>query len=384
MDWKKNKHVIIPEGTNLSERMFQNNNIVETITLPDDITFLPDYFCFNCKNLKAIFGGHNVKIISNNTFENSTQLHHLDFIPQIGYPIYNRLTKKYSLHIVRELEISDFSNTYGKKQFGYILHKQKDECIIWNINAKKYVHAIINADIPLYCYVEFSYKYSITYDTNKHQLDIERNLVDNVRLANDEDVEKFIYADDAKQYINGSFSYIKKINAMNAVILRYVNSLNIEEIIESYTVSINEVIRTKIGGDDTYILTETAHSNANWSDIYLKKLLPSYCNTTEERGYCTFSHMSNIEKELYKDKEKSVKFDAKCRYSKEEHITSLIDAYIKYLYHRTNIYQDLDATNFLSNNRKYIFTLWGIDDSLYWDDISKFTFELNNKLNSRI
>ena len=117
--------MIIPEGTNLSERMFQNNNIVETITLPDDITFLPDYFCFNCKNLKAIFGRHNVKIISNNTFENSTQLHHLDFIPQIGYPIYNRLTKKYSLHIVRELEISDFSNTYGKNNLGIFYINKK-------------------------------------------------------------------------------------------------------------------------------------------------------------------------------------------------------------------------------------------------------------------
>ena len=30
MDWKDNKHVIIPEGTKLSERMFQYNNIVET------------------------------------------------------------------------------------------------------------------------------------------------------------------------------------------------------------------------------------------------------------------------------------------------------------------------------------------------------------------
>ena len=63
IDWKINKHVIIPEGIKLTERMFQYNNIVETITLPDNITFLPDYFCCDCKNLKAVLGGHNVKII---------------------------------------------------------------------------------------------------------------------------------------------------------------------------------------------------------------------------------------------------------------------------------------------------------------------------------
>lgn len=54
IDWKINKHVIIPEGIKLTERMFQYNNIVETITLPDNITFLPDYFCCDCKNLKAV------------------------------------------------------------------------------------------------------------------------------------------------------------------------------------------------------------------------------------------------------------------------------------------------------------------------------------------
>ena len=50
-DWKKNKHVIIPQGTKLTERMFQRNHMVETITLPDDIDSLPEYFCFDCKRL---------------------------------------------------------------------------------------------------------------------------------------------------------------------------------------------------------------------------------------------------------------------------------------------------------------------------------------------
>ena len=63
-DWKKNKHVVIPQGTKLTERMFQRNHSVETITLPDDIDSLPDYFCFDCKRLKAIYGGRNIKIIS--------------------------------------------------------------------------------------------------------------------------------------------------------------------------------------------------------------------------------------------------------------------------------------------------------------------------------
>lgn len=138
MDWKVNKHVIIPEGTKLSERMFQYNNIVETITLPDDITFLPEYFCFGCKNLKAVLGGRNVKVVSYNTFENCSQLHHLDFIPKIGYRAYDRFSKEYNLKIVRELRITDFCNSYlmNNKQYGYVLHKQNEEYLIWNITAK--------------------------------------------------------------------------------------------------------------------------------------------------------------------------------------------------------------------------------------------------------
>lgn len=225
------------------------------------------------------------------------------------------------------------------------------------------------------------------YDTDKNRLDIERNLVDDVHLAIDEDVEKFIYADDVEAYINGYFSYIKKINAMNVAFLNYVNSLDVEEIIESYKVTTDEHIREKVGDDDTYTLKEYAHSNANPFDVYLGKLLPSYSKEKTERGYCKFSYMTDKEKELYKNKEKSAKFDAKRRYSKEEYIASLINAYIKYLYHRTNIYQEvLDAANFLSKNRDFVRSsmAWDSDYSFYWDDISKFVFKLNNKLKSRL
>jgi len=386
IDWKINKHVIIPEGIKLTERMFQYNNIVETITLPDNITFLPDYFCCDCKNLKAVLGGHNVKIISHYSFRNCRELYHFDFIPQIGYPVYDKFSKKYSLNVVRELKINDLIDEYliKKKQFGYVLHKQKNEYLIWNLTEKKYVYAISNTPIPLYSYVEFFSKFSIAYDTDKTQLNIERNLVYDVNLANNEDAEKFIYTDDAKAYINGCFSYIKKISAMNKIVLNYVNSLNIEEIIESYKVSTEEYILTKVGGDDTYILEEDAHSNANPSDVYLGKLLPSYSKKTRESGYCTFSYMTEKEEELYKEKEKSIKLDAKRKYSKEEHVASLIDAYIKYLYHKTNIYQEvLEAANFLNKNREYIRSsmAWDSDYSFYWDNISNFTLKLNNKFN---
>lgn len=285
MDWKVNKHVIIPEGIKLFERMFQYNNIVETITLPDDITFLPKYFCFGCKNLKAVLGGRNVKVVSYNTFENCSQLHHLDFIPKIGYWAYDRFSKEYNLKIVRELRNTDFCNSYSinDKQYGYVLHKQNNEYLIWNITAKKYVYAVIHSDIPLYSYVEFLYKYSMIFDTNNASLNIERNFVDNISLASDEDVDKFINIDDAKAYINGCFSYIKKINAMKETVINYIDSLNIKEIIESYTVSIDEHIRTKIGDDDTYTLNEFAYSNANPSDVYLRKLLPSYSLKKQEK-----------------------------------------------------------------------------------------------------
>lgn len=386
IDWKDNKNVIIPQGTKLTERMFQYNNMVETITLPDDVVCLPEYFCFGCKNLQAIFGGHNIKIIRYNTFEGSIKLHHLEFIPQIGYQTYNRgALNECSIKVVRELKTCDFEDYYskGKLQYGYVLHRQKNEYLFWNISEKKYVYAFVSEPLPLLSYVSFQCKCIIYYDTNNNLLDIERNLVDNVNVADDEDSERFTYTDDGREYINGSYSYIKKIKSMNETVLKYIKSLDIEKIIESYSISIEEYIHTKIGDDDTYTLTESANSDAAPSDVYLNKLLPTFSKTTKERGYCTFSYMSDNEKEKYKEKENSVKNNAKKYYSKEDHITSLMDAYIKYLYLKTKIYQEVsDAVNFLNNNRDYIRNTSSehSDYSYYWNDISKFTFKLNKKI----
>lgn len=118
--------------------------------------------------MKAIFGGHNVKMVNYNTFNNSPQLHHFDFIPKIGYRTYDSFSKEYSLKNVRELKITDFTNCYliDKKQLGYVIHKQNDEYLIWNVTAKKYVYTVIHLDIPLYSYIEFLYKDSILYDVN--------------------------------------------------------------------------------------------------------------------------------------------------------------------------------------------------------------------------
>ena len=389
-DWKKNKHVVIPQGTKLTERMFQCNHSVETITLPDDIDSLPDYFCFDCKRLKAIYGGRNIKIIRPNTFKCSLQLHHLDFIPQIGYKPYYDLTcfKDYAIKnwikIVRELKSEDFDDNYQRKQFGYILYKQNNEYLIWNITKKRFVFAVVDNDIPLYSYVSFLYKYSICFDTNNSQLNIERNQVNDVNFENGDDAERLIYSDDIKAYIEDNFSYINKINVMKNIVNCYIESLDIDKIIESYTISVNEHIRSKVGGDDTYTLNVSAGSEAESSDVYLAKLLPSYAKTTKDSGYCTFSYMSSAERDSYGEKENMVKAEAKRIYSVNDHFTSLMNAYAKYLYRRTSIYQEvLDAISFFRDNRCFIRTSWEefdfYDFSLYWKDISEFVSDLNTK-----
>lgn len=76
-----------------------------------------------------------------------------------------------------------------------------------------------------------------------------------------------------KKYILGELQLYSKISTMHKIVSDYVQSLNIDSIIDSYTVSVEEFIRTKVGGDDTYFMTEKAICDYNHSDTYLKK----YC-----------------------------------------------------------------------------------------------------------
>lgn len=375
-DWKRNKYVVIPKGTDIKERMFQGNNIVETIVIPDDVTFLPDYFCFDCPNLKAVLGGKNVKAISHNTFEESTNLLHLDFIPQIGYEKYNPKTKRFAIEIIRNLRISDFDFSFEsrKDSFGYIIHKQRNEYLIWDIKNKKFAYTMSADNFPIFSYTKFTYMYKIKYNEELKITDFERNFVENVCVENDEDREKVIFNNDLKNYILGELSLYSKISIMHKIVSDYVSSLNIDSIIDSYTVSVDEYIRTKVGGDDTYFMTEKANCAYNYSDTYFEKLLPTYSNETSESGYCTFSYMSEEEKNKYKLKEENIKKEARLKYSQVAHINMLMDSYLEYLYKRVSLYKSiLDAIQIFKKNR---IVIRGSDD--YWKNISDFTMILNS------
>lgn len=375
-DWKRNKYVVIPQGTKIKERMFQGNKIVETIVVPDDVTFLPEYFCFNCPNLKAILGGKNVKAISYNSFVESTNLHHLDFIPQIGYKRYDPTTKGFVTQIIRNLRINDFDFSYEscKDAFGYIIHKQRNEYLIWDIKNKKFAYTVSTNLFPVFSYVKFTYVYAITYNEDLRFTDIERNYVENVCVENDEDREKVIFNDDLKKYILGELQLYSKISTMHKILSDYVQSLNIDSIIDSYTVSVEEFIRTKVGGDDTYFMTEKAICDYNHSDTYLKKILPTYSNETRESGYCSFSYMSEEEKKKYKLNEKRIKTEARLNYSQATHVNTLMNSYIEYLCKRVSLYRSvLGAIKTFKKNRMFIV---GSDD--LWENIPNFTMRLNS------
>ena len=375
-DWKRNKYVVIPQGTEIKERMFQGNKIVETIVIPDDITFLPEYFCFNCPNLKAILGGKNVKAISHNSFVESINLHHLDFIPQIGYKRYDPTIKGFAIRIIRNLRINDFDFSYEsqKDAFGYIIHKQRDEYLIWDIKNKKFAYTVSADNFPIFSYVKFTYMYKIKYNEELKITDIERNFVENVSVENNEDREKVIFNDDLKNYALGELPLFSKISIMHKIVSDYVCSLNINSIIDSYTISVDEYIRTKVGGDDTYFMTEKAICDYNSSDTYLKKLLPTYSNETCESGYCTFSYMSEEEKNKYKLEEENIKRAARLKYSQIAHINMLMNSYLEYLYKRVSLYKSvLNAIQFFKKNRIII-----VGSNDFWKNISDFTMMLNS------
>ena len=115
--------------------------------------------------------------------------------------------------------------------------------------------------------------------TNNTSLNIERNFVDNISLASDEDVDKFINIDDAKAYINGRFSYIKKINAMKMTV---INEKGMPETHPVYTVdkfSNVDPYDVFTAGAQSYITIENPNSKSNkhlilFRDSFGSSLIP--------------------------------------------------------------------------------------------------------------
>lgn len=110
-------------------------------------------------------------------------------------------------------------------------------------------------------------------------------------------------------------------------IIKKVNSLNIKEIISSYHTDIDEWVKKKIGGDDTFF--SSIVSRASYTDPYIETLLPSYSSSHRESAFTT--DWEYADETAYKKSDESQRDYALQNYDKEKHISFLLHDYIQSL-----------------------------------------------------
>lgn len=110
---------------------------------------------------------------------------------------------------------------------------------------------------------------------------------------------------------------------------KYVDSIDLDSILDDYKVNVKECFRHKIGDDDSYSVYRTA-SVEKPVDLYLSEILGiGEHNIYNDRGYCTAESMAipNLVTGDYAGEDlKKEKDRIKERYSKEVHLGTLLSS----------------------------------------------------------
>lgn len=119
----------------------------------------------------------------------------------------------------------------------------------------------------------------------------------------------------------------KKFAEIERLVENYVNKIDINKLINNYTIDIIEDFQYRVGRDDVYTCSECSKFENSEYDLYLCSILPSYNNEIiRETGYTSAEKMALDEKTLLelkqnaKIKEKDFKENAFKNYNKTNHI----------------------------------------------------------------
>lgn len=148
----------------------------------------------------------------------------------------------------------------------------------------------------------------------------------------------------------------------------HINSINVDEIIDTFQVMRIERLIRRVGRDDHYIIDK--YQNLPNDDKYLSYLLP----TKEERisfddNWTSCSDEDNSGEYIMEEETTQAIEKAKADYSKEKHLAFLINDYF------SNVLKKKERKEFLSNNILKEFDVVGVSEI-----VSKFNGEITDEM----
>ncbi|MBR6252217.1 MAG: hypothetical protein IKR17_13660 [Bacteroidales bacterium] len=151
---------------------------------------------------------------------------------------------------------------------------------------------------------------------------------------------KFGFSGNSVVFSIGVNDPVNEINTIIQEVDNYISTLNVDELLESFTISNEEFFNHRAGKDDRYFVFKRSKE---FEDKYINSLFPKINETIyEDRGYCTAESMRiDIEKRPYTKEEAELIDKAKEKYNKDEHRASLLNEQLdNYFRKQRNIVYD--------------------------------------------
>lgn len=353
----------------IDDHCFQGNTSIRKCILPSSIAVLPNYAFMNCVNLTTLIAP-GIKTIYKKSLSGNLRLRRIEFSDKVEPD-----------KIVRLLSSDDFLQNYNSPHSGIILDVDEEYMYIFSFVNFKFYCAVRNNNLKKLDFVSFYHDISFMHSVDKGGMSLYRKNDDYLAIELSDLNLSGSYHFSHKYTGNITSGLCVKTNNLQekaykvltheikdmlnsdlrtkvSEIVNNVESLDMNKIIESYHTEINEWVRTKIGGDDTFYSCISRGSIYN--DPYLETILPTYYSYDKESAYTT--------KWDYTDKTKWMRDDEKYRkealkkYSKEDHITFLLKDFIhsivldairseKYL-HISRAIEVLEQVKFLVGKRR--------------------------------
>ena len=351
------KKITINQGCFLGIGSIMECSNLEEVTLPEDLLLIAPRLFENCKKLKVIKGGRNIKQIFDGALANcSTSLERLDCLNFFMYyhPEYSTSSTEWMRLFNSKLSLTEL---LSKQK---IYHKELKKRKI-NNKAKYLIENYFNVSIEhIGVFVRFFssinrwaiwsftnnkfYVSTNTWSTKKHfeygdivhfteninpeiiideQINIFRDVfvvdLNKATHLKKNDESKEIDVKELFHFFKPQESYEEKFNKT----VDFVNNLNIKSIIDSYKIEEESYWISRPGRDDHEHYKRVAKSD--YSDIYLNSLLPQENIERYESGCRPWGASSyhNDDSEA-----KEIRRKARKNYSKTAHVCLLMKDFI--------------------------------------------------------
>lgn len=357
---KKLKQIEIPDTVRLDGNNFEGCDNLEEVILSNNILVISPNVFKDCKNLRTIKGGLKIKQLFPSSIQGCSRLEYIEAKNFINYSDLSISDKKWFeiekshplsvpsfIQVLRKKKIDDcgafFADNYIgnriEKHVGILIHFIVGPWlwIIWSLNHNRYflstsiydngIDDDIRRNLRKGTLVEFEYNDTPLVFIEESiflQQAIRRIDLHEITILSSNDVYSKII-----EYYNPSVALINRYLG----ILELIDNVNLSSVINSYTIKTGVSWQRRVGKDDIERYYRVASSN--YSDAYIEKLLPQEEYQGDSSGCAPWGAEEEAERETISlqkqaniDAEK-IKSTAKTKYSKIEHICTLLEEYMK-------------------------------------------------------